>query len=867
MSSTRPKRGKAAATSKSAAKAKDDDKPFKFNPNEYESDVTDDDGDDDEYGVDAIKYAWYQNTEGDKGWRYGVMWKGYLKSTSDTVEPLTSFNEDDNGRIPFIDDFWKEVADRPLMRGTHEPLSGRVDEILETPKALLEEWLDKCRPRRDYKAYRRRRRAEKNDDPITKGMSDYYINHGSLVRYRKRQAEKAAGRKYEGSDSDEPKNRKIDERPKKKAREGDMGPPAPVQPKPEPPKPEPPKKRSTPPDDIPYSGPFGQSAEAGPSVRRKVSPTASLDSLFDERSSQEAGSRASSQVQAPPPKRRRVVDTSPEPVSKADQVSRAADRADKMSKMGKIKKQLPSDPSTPTDVTSNGPIPASAPAATPSFGELNPDIFGTPVASPAMPPPSIPSPAMPSPAMPSPAQSPYIPPSAAAQERSQNPLFDFGNTSGRSPTESEIDIDESITVKAEDGAAPDNAAQEAPIPPQPEAAPSAEEPMAVEEEDVSAPQTTAPPEATAITAVPSPVEADTAQTTSPDAAAAPLPTSETTGSPPPDKVTPVENGSASAATLGSSSTISVPASGGLPAKPTATTGDAGGSKPTSVITPSQRGKYVQPKKVKVLEFPGAAEANPQSRRLLSKLSTKPVSGSAGPPSAGPSSAASGPPSGVSPTVGVAPRPPAGFLTGSGSRWKNTPAAQAVAASAKAPSANYVPRNTLAGGVSPVIPHPGGLSPLEQRGGPGGRSPHDALGGGRSPYDPRAGGRSPHDPRAGGRSPHDPRAGGRSPHDQQRGDVRPPNPYSNRSPMAGNRSPVYGSSNTLMSTVTGAAGNQRVNGASGWGSGSAVPAHPSNGNRSPTWAQPAAGTARPTRPPAVRPAVVDPTRDPRRRPAG
>ncbi|WOO85008.1 uncharacterized protein LOC62_06G008513 [Vanrija pseudolonga] len=848
MSSSRLKKGKAPATAasssskrtaKGTAKASSKGKAkrqFTYDPTQSESDVTEDDGEGDvEYEVDAIKYAWWQDEpRDDRGWRYGVMWKGYLKSTSDTVEPLTSFNEDEDGRIPFIDDFWQAVADRPLMRGTHEPLSGRVDEILETPKALLEEWLAKCRPRRDYEAYRRRRRAERNEDMITKGMSDYYINHKSLLKFRRKQAAKAAGKKIDSSDSDD-----APKPPKKKAR-GDMGPPAPVKP----------KKQSTPPEeDLPYSGPFPVSAEAGPSPQagpshRNLSETALLDSLFEERSSQDAGSRSSSQpkapVPAPPaPKRRLVVDSSPEPPSQDEHARRAAERADKVSKMGKIKKQKPEPKSVPVDpptpkstVSSNGPIPPSAPAASPSFGVLDPGIFGT------APSPAVPSPAMPSPSMPSPAQSPYIPPAAAAQQRDQKPLFDFGNAEGRSPTESEIDIDEAITVKAEEGAAPE------------EPAPAAEEPMAVDEEVVPAPKVVELPEAVSTTDAP----ADAEEMAAPDAVP-PLPAKDAIVTPPPDEtpaatspqkdVAPVQTRSAPAVTAPSSSTATVPPSAGLPPKPIGAPAEE--TKPTPALPPRQRGKYVQPKRIQMMDTP--TSANPQLKRL-GKLVTK-TSGtaSAGPSSAGPSSATSGPSAGISPS-GPPPFPLAGTLSGSGVRWKSTPAAQVVAASAKPPSSNYVPRGAPAAG------------PGQQ----GARSPVNTLAGGISPL---AGGRSPHDARGGGASPYDARAGGRSPYDQQRGDVRPPtNPYSNRSPISGNLSPLY-AGNTLMSTVSGAVGKQRVDGASGWSNGQSAAAPP-NGNRSPPWAQAqpsSSGFARPTRPPPVgRPATVDPTRDPRRRAA-
>lgn len=61
---------------------------------EFESPVEDEEDNDQIFYIDAIMYAHFRDTRARKdgrgwyGWHYGVMWKGYLKSLSDTLNLL-----------------------------------------------------------------------------------------------------------------------------------------------------------------------------------------------------------------------------------------------------------------------------------------------------------------------------------------------------------------------------------------------------------------------------------------------------------------------------------------------------------------------------------------------------------------------------------------------------------------------------------------------------------------------------------------------------------------------------------------------------------------------------------------------------------
>ncbi|RXK38168.1 hypothetical protein M231_04542 [Tremella mesenterica] len=157
---------------------------------EPESDATEVDESLAEFDVDAIKYAQYRDTRrtrvrGDVQWYYGVMWKGYLKTMSDTEEPLSGFGVEPDGRIPLVEEFWAAVG-RKIPPGRKEPpgklkKGSTVGELVEAPKWILKKWLHDAHPRRDYNVYKRRRLKELEGLPITKADSDYYARKKRLA--------------------------------------------------------------------------------------------------------------------------------------------------------------------------------------------------------------------------------------------------------------------------------------------------------------------------------------------------------------------------------------------------------------------------------------------------------------------------------------------------------------------------------------------------------------------------------------------------------------------------------------------------------------------------------------------------------------
>ncbi|KAK4684492.1 hypothetical protein P7C73_g5678, partial [Tremellales sp. Uapishka_1] len=178
---------------------------------EEESVVSLSENEDNSYDVDAITYAVYtknvwngETNKRENGWRYMVMasllyltangrqtpysqWNSYLKTASDTLEPLSSFggDEEQGEKYPLPTEFWSAVG-RP-MRGDKEP-PGRVGEVVECPRALLKSWLKEASPKRSYETYIRRRQKELAKVPLTKADSDYYV-HQKWCRERKRAKE------------------------------------------------------------------------------------------------------------------------------------------------------------------------------------------------------------------------------------------------------------------------------------------------------------------------------------------------------------------------------------------------------------------------------------------------------------------------------------------------------------------------------------------------------------------------------------------------------------------------------------------------------------------------------------------------------
>ncbi|WVF65407.1 hypothetical protein IAT40_000134 [Kwoniella sp. CBS 6097] len=179
-----------------------------------ESAPTDEDPDvDPEYEVDAIKWANYRDSRfdrqnGAKGWHYGVMWRGYLKTRSETEERLDSFL-DDEGKAPMVREFWEAVAkEQPSKKPGPRKLEpkGYIGERIEVPKDILKKWfkdIKKIRHKRDVATYFRRREKEielerrialgrpTDDLKITKSDSDYYWNKKFRKERKKRRAQGA----------------------------------------------------------------------------------------------------------------------------------------------------------------------------------------------------------------------------------------------------------------------------------------------------------------------------------------------------------------------------------------------------------------------------------------------------------------------------------------------------------------------------------------------------------------------------------------------------------------------------------------------------------------------------------------------------
>ncbi|WWC72970.1 uncharacterized protein I206_106934 [Kwoniella pini CBS 10737] len=167
---------------------------------ELESAPTDEDPDaDNEYVVDAIKWAKYRDSTRDRsdgytGWHYGVMWNGYLKTGSETEEPLRMFKGDKKGKYPLIDEFWNALG-ITIPPKKKEPM-GTVGTVYECPPSLLRSWFKRnptkrkghFKYKRSYETYRRRRakeiqreKLEREFKPVPEDLytkkadSDYYL--------------------------------------------------------------------------------------------------------------------------------------------------------------------------------------------------------------------------------------------------------------------------------------------------------------------------------------------------------------------------------------------------------------------------------------------------------------------------------------------------------------------------------------------------------------------------------------------------------------------------------------------------------------------------------------------------------------------
>ncbi|KAK6906162.1 hypothetical protein I203_100146 [Kwoniella mangroviensis CBS 8507] len=157
-----------------------------------------------DYDVDAIKWARYK-TRDDAGtrWYYGVIWNGYLKTGSETEEPISSFTVTP-GQPNLIREFWQAIG-KTTGRGRREP-EGRMNEFYETPPECLKRWFHENRTRknglnykRNYETYKRRRAKELKREQLEKegkeipsdlwtkkADSDYYLFKRQL-RARRRQ--------------------------------------------------------------------------------------------------------------------------------------------------------------------------------------------------------------------------------------------------------------------------------------------------------------------------------------------------------------------------------------------------------------------------------------------------------------------------------------------------------------------------------------------------------------------------------------------------------------------------------------------------------------------------------------------------------
>ncbi|WVW79501.1 hypothetical protein I302_101470 [Kwoniella bestiolae CBS 10118] len=180
---------------------------------EDESVPSSDDGAGD-YEVDAIKWAKYRNSKRDRqdgwvGWHYGVIWNGYLKTGSETEEPLHSFTVE-QGQPNLVREFWRSL-NIPVGRGRREP-AGKIGDCYETPSEQLRQWFninrtqrDGVRYKRSYETYKRRRAKELRREMLEKEFreiphdlytkkadSDYYLFKKLLKERRRRARDRAA---------------------------------------------------------------------------------------------------------------------------------------------------------------------------------------------------------------------------------------------------------------------------------------------------------------------------------------------------------------------------------------------------------------------------------------------------------------------------------------------------------------------------------------------------------------------------------------------------------------------------------------------------------------------------------------------------
>ncbi|GMK55534.1 hypothetical protein CspeluHIS016_0205900 [Cutaneotrichosporon spelunceum] len=158
------------------------------------------------YVIDAICWAEYKDStferpDGGVGWHYYVMWQGYLKAGSDTIELRDSFLDDPddvNERSPALLEFWKSVRGKRVREDKDEP-GGKIGEIRFASDDLLRRKFKESNPRRSFAAYKRRikelKKARKDGfdrAQVRKGDSDYYIRR---KRKAQRESEKETAKK------------------------------------------------------------------------------------------------------------------------------------------------------------------------------------------------------------------------------------------------------------------------------------------------------------------------------------------------------------------------------------------------------------------------------------------------------------------------------------------------------------------------------------------------------------------------------------------------------------------------------------------------------------------------------------------------
>ncbi|BEI93027.1 uncharacterized protein CcaverHIS019_0506550 [Cutaneotrichosporon cavernicola] len=179
-------------------------RPKEYRDSDQESDPTDIDEDEEDpaYVIDAICWAEYKDStfersRGAVGWHYYVMWQGYLKTGSDTIELRRSFVDDPSDpseRSPALLEFWKSVEGKKVRKGKDEP-GGKIGEIRFASDDLLKRKFREATPERSFSAYQRRIAKFKNARSdgfnralVRKGDSDYYIR-------KKREEQKAEKKK------------------------------------------------------------------------------------------------------------------------------------------------------------------------------------------------------------------------------------------------------------------------------------------------------------------------------------------------------------------------------------------------------------------------------------------------------------------------------------------------------------------------------------------------------------------------------------------------------------------------------------------------------------------------------------------------